>query len=99
MTQSIYGRMLQKFLMASYLYYCCDESPMSDHEYDAISKALLDHWDEFEHQHKYLVTEGDLTAGSLFKLRSCDYPLMVVGAAKYWMRMIKQGKGQIDAGI
>jgi len=79
------GKILQRWLMASYAYYCRDESLMSDTQYDADAKLLQKYWDQFDHQHKHLVTFEDLEAGSLFKLRQSDYPLMVINAAEYWI--------------
>lgn len=77
---------LQHFLMASFLYYCKDISILQDTEYDALAKELLANWDDFDHQHKYLVTKEDLLAGSLYNLREEKYPLMVVSSAWTWLR-------------
>lgn len=83
---------LQKFLMASYLYYTRFQSPIPDAEYDAICKRLLAQWDDFEHQHKYLVTPDDLRAGTLYTLSEDDYPMMVRQAAEMWLREGERGK-------
>jgi len=77
---------LQKYLMASYLYYIRYQSVMPDSEYDEMAKVLLEQWDMFEHQHKHLVTPEDLKAGTLFRLRDEDYPLIVKCAADMWLR-------------
>lgn len=79
---------LQSFLMLSYAYYIRMESLVSDTTYDAIAKYLLKHYDDedFEHQHKYLVTKDMLKAGTAFNLKESDYPLIVVGAAELWIR-------------
>ena len=83
---------LQKYLMASYLYYIRYQSVMPDSEYDELAKYLLEHWDTFEHLHKHLVTPEDLKAGTLFRLRDEDYPLIVKGAADMWVRDSETGK-------
>lgn len=80
------GSMLQRYLMASYGYYVLHVSLMADAEYDAMARHLLTHWDKFEHQHKYLVTEGDLRAGTLYNLGEEDYPGMVKGGTGEWMK-------------
>lgn len=76
----------QRFLMASYAYYH-NGTPfkiMTDEEYDLTAKDLLDNWDTFEHQHKYLITKEDLECGSLYALKKQDYPRMVVGAVNMY---------------
>lgn len=83
------GKLLQKYLMASYAYYVLDVSVMPDEEYDKIAKLLLKYWKEFDHQHKRLISEADLEATTLYALRDSDYPLMVKGAAMLWIRDTK----------
>lgn len=73
------GAWLQMYLMASYLYYHMNRSPITDEQYDWLCKQLLRDWDTFEHQHKYLVTKADLEAGTGYAIR--EYPLMVRAAA------------------
>ena len=48
-------------------------------------KRLLEEWDNFEHQHKYLLTKEDLQAGTAFKIKAKDYPDMIVNAAEMWL--------------
>jgi NAD-dependent DNA ligase len=76
-------KLLQKFLMASFLYYQMNRSPISDCEFDQVCQDLLAEWDNFEHQHKYLVTPDDLRAGTGFAIKT--YPLMVRHAALRWL--------------
>lgn len=83
---------LQAFLMCSYLYYIRYQSVVPDSEFDGLSKLLREHWAGFEHQHKHLVTLEDLAAGSLYKLREDDYPMMVKQGAEMWLRESEQGK-------
>ena len=82
------GKILQRWLMASYAYYIEDVSLLADTQYDADAKLLLKYWDDFEHVHKHLVTRGDLEAGTLFRLSMKDYPLPVVGGAKHWITQL-----------
>lgn len=69
-------------LMASYLYYLCDESILSDEVFDKMCKWLYANFDEVEHRHKYLIKKEDLSAGSLYQLQDWDYPNIVKGAAR-----------------
>lgn len=79
------GKLLQRYLMASYLYYHMHKSVMPDEEYDQIAKMLLKYYDHFDHQHKYLVTKEDLSAGTLFSVKFDEYPMMVRFAAEKWL--------------
>lgn len=81
MENSKLGKILQMYLMCSYLYYIRNKSIISDETYDQMAKTLLKHWDRFEHQHKHLVSKEDLEAGTLYHLKDSDYPGMVVGGA------------------
>ena len=71
------------WLMASYLYYHHDISILSDGFYDELAKAMLEAWDELEHQHKYLITTDNLRIGSLFNLAADAYPMRVRGGASH----------------
>lgn len=86
------GAKLQKYLMASYLYYVRFQSVMPDAEYDLLAKDLLEAWDNFEHYHKHLVTIEDLRAGTLFRLKDKDYPEIVKQGAEIWLRGHQDGK-------
>jgi NAD-dependent DNA ligase len=70
--------------MASYAYYILDKSIMPDSEYDSIAKTLLEHWDSFEHPHKYLLTKDDLRAGTAFAIK--EYPNRVKYAVEQFLR-------------
>lgn len=87
-TNAACQKVLQRYLMASYCYYILHKSPITDEEYDQLAKVLLKYWDQFEHQHKHLVTKDDLDAGTLYALRRDDYPLMVQNAAELWSSKI-----------
>jgi NAD-dependent DNA ligase len=81
------NQLVPYYMMTSYLYYVADptiESPMTDLEYDALCKRLLENWNVIEHPHKYLINYDSLTAGTGFYLKLKDYPRMVVGAALQW---------------
>lgn len=73
-------------LMSSYLYYIRDESPpLADHEYDWLCEYARQNWDKIQHPHKHLIKRSWLAAGSLYKLRDADYPMMVKGGAFSWL--------------
>ena len=80
------GQCLQVYLMTSYQYYHRYNSLISDGDFDAIGKRLLSSWEDFEHQHKHLVSLCDLKAGTLFALPSKQYPTVVVVASDDWAR-------------
>ena len=78
---------LQRYLMASFLYYCRMETIMPDTEYDYLAKTLLSSYDDWQdHQHAYLVEKGDLEAGTLYRIKAEHYPKIVRMAADMWMR-------------
>jgi len=79
-------QLLQLALMCSYAYYQCFHSLIPDEQFDLIMERLLDNWDNFEHQHKYLLTKEDLKAGTGFKIKREDYPTMVIQAAEIWIK-------------
>ncbi|MCL4743775.1 MAG: hypothetical protein KJZ83_00020 [Burkholderiaceae bacterium] len=78
------------WLMASYAYYIQDMSIISDELYDRMAKDMLERWEEIRHPHKKLITVENLKAGSLYDLKSEDYPSMVKGAAS---QLIKSSQG------
>ena len=90
------GKLIQKYLMASYAYYILHESVMPDEEYDKLATVLLKYWDQFDHQHKHLISKDDLEAGTLYSLRRHDYPLMVKNATELWLQELRpSGKREI----
>ena len=92
LTEKHLKKALQKYLMASYLYYIRYQSVMPDAEYDQLAKDLLEGYDDFEHQHKHLVSKEDLKAGTLFALKEDHYPTMVKAAADIWLRSVEADK-------
>lgn len=78
------------YLMASYLYGVCDESIMSDFEFDKLGRRLNIEWDMISHPHKSIICRDscDFTGHSDLEKK---YPLMVVGAARsYWRELEKR---------
>ncbi|MBD3756095.1 MAG: hypothetical protein IE937_10740 [Gammaproteobacteria bacterium] len=67
------------YLMSAYAYYELDDPFLTDASFDALAKFMLENWDEIEHRHKHLITEGDLEAGTLLNR---EFPLIVKGAAQ-----------------
>jgi hypothetical protein len=74
-----------KYLMCAYAYYKEDSPLISDAEFDELAKWLLDNYDSVEHMHKYLITKGDLEAGTFLG----EYPQMVIGAVKNYRKKFK----------
>ncbi|MTD92892.1 hypothetical protein GIW81_00930 [Hyphomicrobium sp. xq] len=72
--------------MASYLYYHCDESLLSDEYYDSLAVFMLKRWRDIRHPHKRLITRKDLEAGSSYALREDQYPSITKSAAHRLMR-------------
>jgi hypothetical protein len=80
-----YSEIFYKFLAASYLYYIMDEeTPWRDSLYDMWARDLLDHWEEWDHAHKRLISQDDLRAGTLYALKETEYPPGVIKFAKEW---------------
>lgn len=75
------------YLMSSFLYYKMQTSVISDFEYDALAKILIDKWDEVTHQHKNLIDIDDLKAGTGYAIS--DYPKIIQGAACQWHKDVK----------
>ena len=68
--------------MCAYAYYKEDSPLISDAEFDELAKWLLDNYDSVEHMHKYLITKGDLEAGTFLG----EYPQMVISAVKNYRK-------------
>lgn len=75
-------------VLASYLYYVRDESILSDEVFDKIMKLILDR--NIKHSLlSHLITEEDLKAGSLFRLKPKDYPQFIIEAGERIIRGVK----------
>lgn len=65
------------WLEAGYEYYVTppefDLPIMSDHDYDRLSRELLDTFDDWDHPLKYLVCVNDLSCGSGFAIKWDDW--------------------------
>lgn len=66
------------YLMAAYAYYVEDDPILSDARFDRMARVMLEKWDKIEHQHKHLITEKDLEAGTYLG----EYPSRVKGAVE-----------------
>lgn len=73
-------------LMAAYTYHIHNVSMISDGMFDHMCKKLLADWDKVEHRHKHLITQEDLRAGSLYRLKAVDYPSVTRCAAENLLR-------------
>ena len=72
------------WLMAGYMYYVHDTLIIS--LFDEMANVMEASWDAITHQHKRLITPQHLKAGSLYDLKSEDYPLMCRGGPPIWSR-------------
>lgn len=81
-------QMFSHYMMASYLYYNENISPVSDSVFDLWCKHLLNNWDNFEHIHKHHVSKEDMAAGTGFAIK--EYPNIVKHAARHWHGQIKK---------
>jgi hypothetical protein len=71
--------------LASYLYYVRDESILSDETFDKMMKLILDK--NLKHSLlSHLITEEDLRAGSLFRLKPSQYPNFIAEAGEKLLR-------------
>lgn len=75
---------IAKYLMCAYAYYVEDRPLITDTEFDELSRYILANYDEIEHHHKYLVTKGDLEAGTYLG----EYPERVKGAVRSYRNEI-----------
>jgi hypothetical protein len=59
----------RKIIVAAYCYYVLDDGPMTDHEYDAMSKYVAEHWDQLSPERQWQLGDPVATAagGSHFK--------------------------------
>ena len=75
-------KMYTEWLMASYLYYeGYTDLPLTDQQFNSMSKELLDNWDDWEHMHKHLCTEEMLQCQTGYDI---DYPIIVKVVAEEW---------------
>ncbi len=85
------------YLMASYLYYCCDRSLLSDACYDELCRRLALRWRGIKHPHKSHVNYADLAAGTCLKSYE-EYPGIVRGAATaLWLELGKPQAAPLPA--
>jgi hypothetical protein len=72
-------------VLSSYLYYIRDESVLSDEVFDKLCKLVLDK----KIKHKLLsslITDDRMSAGSLFDVKSNQYPMFIVRDAETLIR-------------
>lgn len=72
------GGKLQLYLMASFLYYECNRSVLTDSDYDQLCVELYKGWRTFEHPHKHLTSRDLLQATTGYSIK---YPTIVKMAA------------------
>ena len=73
--------MVPWYVLASYAYYHLDQPVISDMAFDRLARRLLIDWKQVEHQHKRLISEDALRAGTML-LSEDEYPSVAKGAAR-----------------
>jgi hypothetical protein len=79
-------KMVNIYLMTSYLYYHLNESVITDDEFDYVCKVLYKHYDQIDHPHLYLIDKDQLMAGTGFYIPETNYPNIVKGGARLWLK-------------
>lgn len=79
------NKLVNLYMMCSYLYYIHDLSPVPDEVYDEICKQLILKYQDIDHQHGHLINKDALHAGTAYHLREVNYPLIVQVSALAWM--------------
>ncbi|WP_316172951.1 DNA ligase LigA-related protein [Bradyrhizobium sp. SZCCHNRI2049] len=69
----------RKLIVAAYIYYCLDHNIMSDHEYDALSNFVADHWDELDPVRQWQLGSPEQIRASGFHIL---YTVLAVDAAR-----------------
>ena len=77
--------MVPWYVLASYAYYHLDQPVISDMAFDRLARRLLIDWKQTEHQHKHLISEDALRAGTML-LSEDEYPSVAKDAAKALLR-------------
>jgi NAD-dependent DNA ligase len=77
--------MVPYYLMAAYAYYQEDDPIFTDSFFDNLAKTMLTVWDDIQHQHKHLISVGDLEGGTYLG----EYPGIVSGALKSLRETVK----------
>ncbi len=78
--------------MASYMYYILNRPIFEDSYYNALSVRLLQEYDTFEHEHKYIITKESLSSGTLRNLGYENYPAIVRNSAWKFGELIRHSK-------
>lgn len=83
--QGSINRCVSWYLMASYMYYVCDQNIMPDGDYDELGKRIIAEWDNITHRHKKFLTlevdESNNGQRNLSGFNIEEYPLIVQSAA------------------
>jgi hypothetical protein len=79
-------KLIEEYLIHSYLYYILDTSVISDTKYDMLCKRLLE--SGIEHP---LVDQGDLAAGTGYSIK--DYPAEIIWSARELLESAPKAAG------
>lgn len=74
------------WIAASYQYYHCNESLLSDECYDRMAKYIQKNFENLKHPHLHLISKENLTAGSLYNLKASEYPEIVKNSSELLVR-------------
>ena len=66
------NELIPLFLIASYTYYHCDRSIISNDSFDYLVSRLRNEWHEITHPYKHLIKEENLQTDSGYNI---DFPL------------------------
>ena len=88
------NRMVGIYLMACYLYYYEDYSPITDIEFDYVCRRLKEEFNNLTHPHAKLLDWGALDAGTGYHFKLDDYPKLIVQAALHWRTQQLNQKGK-----
>ncbi len=84
-------RNIVKYLLATYLYYEEDFSPITDDEYDCICQELLLDFDDITHWSRHLLDKESLKAGTGYHLFG-KLPAALRTQAKLWRKELERSK-------
>jgi len=83
--------LVQHYLLASYLYYHLDQSPMTDEAYDLLCQRLDTNWSRIKHPHLKLIKRPRLEETTGYNIKQKSYPRVVQHAALVYLESVQDG--------
>jgi len=83
------NQLVSWFMIGGYSYYILGDRVMEDSDFDYLVLRLKEHWDEIDHPHKELITEGHLDAATAYDI---DYPTIAKCTAHNYLREISEDR-------